>query len=202
MKKCSLCKEGKSVDSFHNNKSTKDGLAHWCRDCCFVKKRKKSEIVKSMKNEKWRFFRDYYMVSNQGRVYRYEHQCKKWKYGKHLIQTKDSLGYMVFEIKGDRYFTHRLVAKLFLENKYKKPHVNHIDFNPSNNLVENLEWCTHKENLHHSRSAGRMAKKLTAKKVIEIRESGLNGVQVSKKYKIAHSTACLILNGSSWQHLL
>jgi DNA invertase Pin-like site-specific DNA recombinase len=34
--------------------------------------------------------------------------------------------------------------------------VNHIDHCRQNNNVENLEWCSQKENLAHARRAGRM----------------------------------------------
>ena len=33
MKKCSKCKEVKSLDSFHENKAKKDGLRYQCKDC-------------------------------------------------------------------------------------------------------------------------------------------------------------------------
>ena len=49
---------------------------------------------------------------------------------------------------------HRMVATAFLDNPENKPHINHIDFNRSNNCVDNLEWCTPYENIHHSISAG------------------------------------------------
>ena len=39
---------------------------------------------------------------------------------------------------------------MFIENKDNKPYVNHIDYNPLNNNVTNLEWCTQKENVRHS----------------------------------------------------
>ena len=44
---------------------------------------------------------------------------------------------------------HRLVAQAFIPNPNNLPEVNHKDENPSNNFVDNLEWCSHSYNSNY-----------------------------------------------------
>lgn len=49
---------------------------------------------------------------------------------------------------------HRLLAISFLSNPKGLPVVNHIDGNPLNNDLGNLEWCTQSYNIKHAWDTG------------------------------------------------
>ena len=50
---------------------------------------------------------------------------------------------------GKCHLVHRLVAIAFIPNPFNHPQINHLDENPKNNRVENLEWCTALHNVRY-----------------------------------------------------
>ena len=95
--------------------------------------------VVPMSNETWKKHPTLdLLVSTTGRV-------KNNKTGYTYSNYKDRLGYV--QTTSKTLYAHRLVAETFIENPENKLEVNHIDGNRGNNNVENLEWCTHKENI-------------------------------------------------------
>lgn len=97
-------------------------------------------------SEDWCHFTDFnYEVSNLGRVRNIK--------TKRILRPMCNGGYMNVGLskngKIKTYSIHQLVGLCFIENPDKKPHINHIDKNRSNNNVSNLEWCTASENNLH-----------------------------------------------------
>ena len=70
-----------------------------------------------------------------------------------LSRMNNSKGYPRVRLskkgKEKKYFVHRLVASNFIPNPSGKKEVNHIDRNPGNSNVLNLEWCSKAENMNH-----------------------------------------------------
>lgn len=111
-----------------------------------------------MNEEIWKYIETSkdYMISNRGRVKSFV----KNKNGSILNQDTGNSGHKRVMIKypepRTRHLVHRLVAIAFIENVDNKPIINHIDNDPSNNDVSNLEWCTYSENLIHAERQGRL----------------------------------------------
>lgn len=111
------------------------------------------------KKEEWRAIEGYeglYEVSSLGRV---RSIPKKHSYPKNadgiLSPSTRKGGYKQVTLckdgKTKPHSIHRLVAIAFIGKPASKALVvNHIDENPSNNAVSNLEWVTPRQNLEHS----------------------------------------------------
>lgn len=137
-----------------------------------------------MVDETWKPIKGYeglYEVSNKGNVASLNY--RKLNYRKELTPKKNNYGYLWVELRNNgktkQMLIHRLVADAFIENKENYPVINHLDENPLNNCVDNLEWCTmshnvrYSQNLHPERyEPTKRNCKTFAKKVIQFDKDG------------------------------
>ncbi len=107
-------------------------------------------------------YEGYYEVSDDGRVFRVASGVKPEREMKQQLNSdatnkRKSKYYRVFLTKNNiqkKYFVHRLVAIAFIQNPLGLNDVNHKDANKTNNNKENLEWCSHYENMLHAANNG------------------------------------------------
>lgn len=105
--------------------------------------------------EIWRDIEGYeglYQVSNIGRVKSLMFRNNKYSISREKIMACTiRSGYYVLVLRKNKERkseqVHRLVAKAFIPNPNNLLIVNHKDFNRRNNNVQNLEWCTQKQNV-------------------------------------------------------
>lgn len=109
------------------------------------------------KEEEWRdiIWFEWYQISNIGRVKslpKFHKTRISWYWTKEKILKWAILSwYCSYSLwRWVWKLAHRLVAITFIPNPENKKEVNHIDSNPLNNAVENLEWVTSSENSIHS----------------------------------------------------
>lgn len=98
------------------------------------------------------------LVSPQGEVF----VPRSGKNPEHFtFGNKRKDGYIRICYKGIFYYVHRLVAECYLQNEDNLPCVNHKDENPSNNKVDNLEWCTNSYNNTYNNKHNKIGAKQT-----------------------------------------
>jgi hypothetical protein len=116
------------------------------------------EVWKSVKG-----FEACYEISNLGNVKSLDRHVlistgSRFQKGRTISQRINNCGYVSVRLSKNGYtktcFIHRLLAEAFLSNPDELPMVNHIDGNKLNNLIENLEWCSHSQNIQHAYDNG------------------------------------------------
>ena len=92
-----------------------------------------------------------YVITDNGKVISYK--FKKPRVMKTWLQKS---GYENIKLCKENhtyhFLIHRLVAEAFIPNPNNLPEVNHKNKIRNDNRVENLEWCSRKENLYDSYS--------------------------------------------------
>lgn len=157
-----------------------------------------------------------YQVSNLGRV----KSLPRFQVKREIILSdgKDSGGYRIVGLskngESKTFTVHRLVAIAFIPNPLSKPTVNHKNSIRSDNRVENLEWCTHSENIKHGFKHGLMSPpigersgsaKLTESDVLKIRSiylaGGISQSQLGKMFGVTQTNILRILKKDTWAHI-
>ena len=113
-------------------------------------------------------------------------------------------------------YVHRMIAELFIPRIQGKDCVNHKDGNKENFKIDNLEWCTHLENMQHAYRTGLAkapiigpgekcpASKLNDKKVSDIKSMLLSGkthLSIAKIYGVSKGCIGYISRGETWSHV-
>lgn len=75
------------------------------------------------------------------------------------LSLNERSGYLQVHLDKKTYRVNRIIAITFLENPNNLPCVGHRDNNRTNNRVDNLYWCTHKENTQQCIRDGRFKPK-------------------------------------------
>lgn len=139
---------------------------------------------------KWKVIKDFprYAVSNYGNIkslfWQNNVNGKVYPREKLLIPIKRNDGYLKVNLYNDNYkgrgkgcecLIHRLVAEAFLKNSKNLSEINHKDGDKTNNCVNNLEWCTRRENVLHSYKLGLKKPIQEYIKMNKMKEVNING---------------------------
>ncbi len=179
------------------------------------------EQIETLRNirveEEWRDILGYegiYSVSNTGLVRRVK---GKWSSGR-ILKQHDMKGYRHVSLckqgKCKGYIVHRLVAQTFIPNPNNHPMVNHRNGDKKCNLVYNLEWCTHQQNVDHSiyvlgfsnAGSSHPRAKLSDLDVLSIRQAEKRNTygytkKLALKYGVSASLIRDIWRRRAWPHI-
>lgn len=165
-----------------------------------------------------------YQVSNKGQVKSVRRKIRNrwgWRWADGCLhKQKTRRGTHPYKSVGLRKISggrkkflnvHRLVAAHFIRPLRKHEVVNHLDHDPANNCVTNLEITTPKGNMQHAKISGRLTRgtrhhsnKLSESTVLQIRAIHSTGIPIKKlapSFGISDTMMYKIVNLKSWTHV-
>lgn len=179
-----------------------------------------------MNNEEWRSvvgFEGLYEVSNFGRVRSVErYVTSRWGSPKSvkariLALSFSYQGYLRVGLNKDGkrtcHFVQRLVTAAFLGPIPEGMEVAHNDGSKTNNVLNNLRYSTHVDNMADIKKHGTAADqrgekgpgaKLTIDQVLSIREMGKSGAtqdQIAAKFMISRANVSMIVSRRTWSNV-
>lgn len=129
-------------------------------------------------NDRFKFIRGFekYLACVDGHIYSSNYnKTGKTKQLKEQLD-KDGYPYVRLSVNGKHYKkkVHRLIAESFLDKIDEKHQVNHKNGIKTDNMVENLEWCSCRDNIIHAYRV--LGKKPTEKMILDFKKriSGVN----------------------------
>ncbi len=186
-------------------------------------------MVKSYWNEEWKevkfeegALKKKYAISNYGRIISYAESVESGDY----IRGGQLRGYPTLPLrpfgKSKTFYVHKLVAELFLpKTSPEQNYVIHLDYNKSNNYIENLQWATKAEMFAHQqgnpsvleareKQKGRKTQqghKLTATQVMRLKMK-INDPNrktrlrlIAREFGISEMQLYRIKSGENWGHV-
>jgi hypothetical protein len=154
-----------------------------------------------------------YKISNHGRV---KIKTKTQTQFRILKKFAKATGFNMFfyKKKGNKaasFYVHRAVAILFDENKENKNFVIHLDNNPLNNAITNLQWVNRKELVIHQQKNPKRQNKRGYKlnegtvRIIKRKlfdpKNRTRVKMIAKQFGITTMQVWRIKSGENWAHV-
>ena len=172
--------------------------------------------------EIWKDIEEYegiYQVSNYGRIKSLsrliENSNNRTTKEKIKKETKDKDGYLLITLSKNGIKktckVHRLVAQAFIPNPLNKRTVNHKDGNKQNNILDNLEWMTDKEQMKHckevlgwnpskTKKSTRKVQRSDGKIYNSIKEASIDNNVFASNITMCCQQKCNTIGGYGWSY--
>lgn len=176
--------------------------------------------------EEWRDIPGYeniYRASTHGRIKSYGRYIgcvggnKRFLKGRIIRPGKNKYGYLQAVLykntKKKDIRVNRIILEVFFRPPKEGEECNHKDGNKQNNHIENLEWCTHLQNMQHkdnvlgkhSRGENSGNAKFSEQEarciLILLKEGNLTQKQIANRFGVSIQTISRIKCGKRWAHV-